>query len=239
MQQDDPTICFTCICSFKKTEHRFIDVQEKRDLEKQYASLLKGKNVEDLPVRSDIQDARFAANSLHEPCVVAFPGIYTTLLPFEELHKALAPIDRKSLFIYTTIDDSIPEEHDPNLDACAHLYHSDRESIYSMIRQYELWDLLGSASSLSHTVTFHVGAEQLRFRDRSGKRRWFWSETGCKRVSDGRGLHDGRIYASDGVFVASAIQDGMLKLKEMTAEEVKKKSDWATGGGRVWIGSKL
>jgi acyl-CoA thioesterase II len=237
-QQDDPTICFTCICSFKKTEPGLINVQEKHDLQKKYASLLKGKNAEDLPIRSDIQDARFAALNNQEPCVVTFPGIYTTLFPFEELYKTLAPIDRKSLFIYTTITDKNSEqEHDPNLDACAHLYHSDRESIYSMIRQYELSDILGAASTLSHTVTLHVGADQLRFRDESGKRKWFWSETGAKRVADGRGLHEGRIYDSDGVLIASAMQDGMLKLREMSPEEVKKKSDWAIGG--VGRGSKL
>lgn len=237
-QQDDPTICFTCICSFKKTEPGSLNVQEKQDLQKKYASLLKGKTVEDFPIRSDIQDARFSALNNQEPCLVAFPGIHTTLLPFEELYKTLAPIDRKSLFIYTTISDEKSEqEHDPNLEACAHLYHSDRESIYSMIRQYELFNILGAASSLSHTVTFHVGADQLRFRGESGKRRWFWSETGVKRVADGRGLHDGRIYDSDGVLIASAMQDGMLKLKEMSPEEVKKKGLWAIGG--VGSGSKL
>ena len=40
-------ICFTCTCSFKKSEESFLDVQEKIDLKAKYAQVLEGKREED------------------------------------------------------------------------------------------------------------------------------------------------------------------------------------------------
>jgi hypothetical protein len=149
--------------------------------------------------------------------------MYTSFLPFETLHKSQSPIDRTSLYIYSTMGEPDPSKpKDPNLDACAHLYHSDRESIWSVLRNFEILDVMEAASSLSHTVIFHGGPEKLAFHGPQG-RRWFFQETTARRVSDGRGLHEGRIYDGDGNLVVSTMQDGALKVNWKSDEQKKKR----------------
>jgi len=145
------------------------------------------------------------------------------------VHKQLAPLDRHNLYIFSTIY-SEDSPVDPNLDACAHLYHSDRESIWSILRQYELLDILDAASSLSHTVIFHAGAaDRLSFKGKDGKRRWFYQETWSKRMSDARSLHEGRIYDASGYHIASTMQDGAIKLKKTGAEEFRRREKTILG----------
>lgn len=160
-----------------------------------------------------------------------FPGLYTSILPFDEYHKDIAPRSRHSMYIYSTIsDDTSPP--DPNLAACAHLYHSDRESVWSIMRQYELIEVLEIASSLSHTVIFHTGPDKIKFHDVRG-RRWFYLETGSDRVGDGRGVHKGRIYDRDGNHVASTMQDGAIRVKWKTEEQKRLKLERMHGGPKL------
>lgn len=100
-----------------------------------------------------------------------------------------------------------------------------RESIWSVLRQYDLLDVMDSASSLSHTVIFHTPLEALSFR-KGGKKRWFNLETGGKRILDGRALHKGRIYDSDGAHLISTMQDGALRLKWKSEEEKLERQKW-------------
>jgi acyl-CoA thioesterase len=165
----------------------------------------------------------------NEPCFTPFfAGVYTSILDFEKVHKHQAPLDRQNLYIFSTIYEDA-EPADPNLDACAHLYHSDRESIWAILRQYELLDVLEVASSLSHTVIFHAGSEKLRFRGGEGARKWFYQETWSQRVSDGRSLHEGRIYDGDGYHVASTMQDGAIKLKPIGAKGFREREKMILG----------
>ncbi|KAE9962414.1 hypothetical protein BLS_000344 [Venturia inaequalis] len=225
-QDSDPnTICFTSLCSFKRSED-FIDVQPEIQPEKRWQTLLKGMKPEDMKIRTDLADWRIMAE---EPCfITGLPAVYTSSINFPKANQQLAPLDRRTLYIFSTIydDDSPP---DPNLDACAHLYHSDRESIWSVLLQYELVDVAHVASSLSHTVIFHAGADKLRFKGDDGKRRWFYQETWSKRVSDGRSLHEGRIYDGNGYHVVSTMQDGAIKLKPIGAEGFRKKEKMILG----------
>ena len=57
-QDGDDTICFTCICSFKRTEKEFLNAQEPVDIKAKYASLLQGKEAEDLPITGSSKDFR-------------------------------------------------------------------------------------------------------------------------------------------------------------------------------------
>jgi acyl-CoA thioesterase II len=152
-----------------------------------------------------------------------FPGMYTSILPFDTFHKGIAPRSRQHMYIYSAIGEE-PSPPDANLEACAHLYHSDRESVWSIMRQYELLEVLDIASSLSHTVIFHTGPDKIKFHDTRG-RRWFYLETGSERVGDGRGLHKGRIYDRDGNHIASTIQDGAIRLKWKNEEQRRLKEE--------------
>jgi acyl-CoA thioesterase len=84
---------------------------------------------------------------------------------------------------------------------------------------------MDSASSLSHTVIFHAPLEQLSFRQ-NGKKKWFNLETGGKRIGDGRGLHKGRIYDSEGTHLISTMQDGAFRLKWKSEEEKLERQKW-------------
>lgn len=158
-------------------------------------------------------------DEVREPAILnTFPGMYTSILPFNKIHSDQPAFERNCMYIYSSNSTPSPAP-DYNLEACAHLYHSDRESVWSILRQYELLDVLEVASSLSHTVQFHVGGDKLRFHDKNGKRRWYYLETHCKRVGDGRGLHEGQIYDREGNHVASTMQDGAMKLKWKSEEQ--------------------
>jgi acyl-CoA thioesterase len=139
------------------------------------------------------------------------PGMITSILPFEAVHKHERPVFRQNLYIYSTIKDDAPGSDDPHLNAAAHCFHSDRESVWSCIRQYDLLPVLDSAASLSHTVIFHTGLDKIRFHTNNG-RRWFYLETGSKRVSDGRLLHKGKIYDAEGNHLMTTMQDGAIRL---------------------------
>jgi acyl-CoA thioesterase len=55
VQEDGVRIVFTSTVSFKKSDKKFLSVQVKDDLAVKYQKLLKGKNVEDLPLNSKVK----------------------------------------------------------------------------------------------------------------------------------------------------------------------------------------
>jgi acyl-CoA thioesterase len=161
---------------------------------------------------------RLASSAAKPALTPFFPGLQTSVLPLPKLHEQHRPLDRQNLYIFTALTEHSADP-DYNLEACAHLYHSDRESIFAIVKSYELMDVLDVASSLSHTVVFHVPGDELSFHDKSGRRRWFYQETQSKRISDGRALFEGKIYNRAGTLVATLMQDGAFKLKPMTDGE--------------------
>lgn len=48
-QDETKGICFTCTCSFKTEDWNPLELQERVNLQKQYASVLEGKRIEDHP----------------------------------------------------------------------------------------------------------------------------------------------------------------------------------------------
>ncbi|KIW06380.1 acyl-CoA thioesterase II [Verruconis gallopava] len=217
-QEDDPTICFSCICSFKRSEPDFMNVQEEHDVKETYAPLMGDKEPQDLDRNVSHLDWRQVPADASPSITSFFPGVLTSILPIEKLHRDRRYLDRTNLYFFSANTEPSADP-DYNLEACAHLFHSDRESIFAIIKSYELADVLEVASSLSHTVVFHVPGEQVSFHDREGRRRWFYQETQSKRISDGRALMEGRIYNRDGVLIATMMQDGAFKLKPMTEGE--------------------
>ena len=217
-EEDDPTICFSCICSFKNTEPNFLNVQEAHDVKETYRPVMGDREPADLPLNPSITEWRLATSAVEPALTPFFPGLQTSVLPLPKKHEQRRPLDRQNLYFFRALTE---ESADPdyNLEACAHLYHSDRESIFAIVKSYELMDVLDVASSLSHTVVFHVGGEELSFHDREGRKRWFYQETRSKRISDGRALHEGKIYNRAGTLVATTMQDGAFKLKPMTEGE--------------------
>lgn len=90
-------------------------------------------------------------------------------------------------------------------------------------------------ASLSHTVIFHVGLEELLMLnepttipdgvvrteqddlsgaalERPSDRKWFMQESWTTRASEGRGLHMSRLWNYEsGLHIASTIQDGLVR----------------------------
>jgi acyl-CoA thioesterase len=58
VQEDGVQICFTNLCSFKKTEDKFLNIQVPKKMEEKWAKLLGGRKVEDLPLGSNFKDLR-------------------------------------------------------------------------------------------------------------------------------------------------------------------------------------
>jgi acyl-CoA thioesterase len=58
-QEEEGQICFTGLCSFKKSEPTFLNVQVPKKMQTKWKELLKGKDVEDLPISKNFKDLRF------------------------------------------------------------------------------------------------------------------------------------------------------------------------------------
>ncbi|KAK0628001.1 hypothetical protein DIS24_g10904 [Lasiodiplodia hormozganensis] len=119
-----------------------------------------------------------------------------------------------------------------NLSICAHLYASDRESLYLVTRSLGVREavMTGGArnalASISHSVVLHDLGDGVVFPDADDdlvvgdeRERWFCQEVRTDRWADGRVLVHGRIFDVDtGRHVASTMQDGILKV-DFGAEE--------------------
>jgi hypothetical protein len=160
----------------------------------------------------------------------------------------LQPIDRRQL-IYYSVRGSLPSPlatlssekktrtlcREANLHAVAHLYASDRNSLFIIPNHLGVGDKFTRMASLSHTVIFHVEADKLfapnepvdkppnaapTEMDRNSsiespkERKWFIQESWTTRATGGRGLHTSRLWDPDtGLHLATTIQDGLIRFK--------------------------
>lgn len=119
-----------------------------------------------------------------------------------------------------------------NLSICAHLYASDRESLYLATRSLGLREAVGAGgarsalASISHSVVLHDLGDGVVFPDAEvgdERERWFCQEVRTDRWADGRVLVHGRIFDVDtGRHVASTMQDGILKVDFGGEEEAER-----------------
>lgn len=137
----------------------------------------------------------------------------TKKVDMKPYNAALPPASRRQLTFYSTIGILPPAASHANLHASAHLYASDRNSLFIIPRFWEINDNFGAMSSLNHTVVFHGGAEMLDMARRQEEERWFAQESWTDRHGDGRGLHHSKIWDPSGRHIATTMQDGMVRLK--------------------------
>ena len=106
------------------------------------------------------------------------------------------------------------EEDELRLHISAHLFASDRNSLFMIQRAYGYQGRETRLSSLGHTVIFHGGVERLRMVDpRTGRRRWFVQEAWTSNSGENRGCHESRLWDWEkGVVVATTVQDGMVRV---------------------------
>lgn len=104
------------------------------------------------------------------------------------------------------------QQVDLNLHAAAHLYASDRNSLFLIQHAAGFQKLRTNMASLSHTVIFHQPADSLRMVDDQGKPKWFVQESWTTFSADKRGCHNSYLWDYDrGLVLATTIQDGMMR----------------------------
>jgi acyl-CoA thioesterase II len=213
-QAREKGICFTCTCSFKIDETSTLDSQRSVDLWQTYSSVLKDKTPEDFPEAPGM-DVPWYWKALEEGHPNdKFPGLKTLKANMKAFNESRRPLDRRQLIFYRTIGD-LP--NDANFHMCAHLYASDRNSLFIVANHLEVGGSYSQIGSLAHTVTFHAPVEHLLFRaaeESTGNPQgnWFCKEDWTERASVGRGIFHSRGWAPDGTHVMSVMQDGMIRV---------------------------
>lgn len=143
-----------------------------------------------------------------------FSGLHSTKVDMTPYNKSRPAMDRRVLQYYSVIGPMPLLKDDPNLHACAHLYSSDRNSLFGIT------DLLGKGNeftqmaSIAHSVTFHVNSTDMKCIDESAEskeKRWFCQEAWMARNGVGRTLHESRIWDDQGLHIATTTQDGLVR----------------------------
>ena len=113
------------------------------------------------------------------------------------------------------------EDEEINLHISAHLYASDRNSLFMIQRAYGYQARAVVMASLSHTVVFHGNSERLRMIDQNGRAKWFVQEAWTSNSGENRGMHETRLWDWEkGEVVGTTVQDGMTRFGREDDERV-------------------
>lgn len=212
-QGDIKGICFTCTCSFKRPDPTPLDIQQHVNVSRIYEAVLGGKSPAEHRDMPSSEHKWFRDDPSYAKQAYPFPGLHSKKVEMEVQHESQSPLNRRQLHYYAAIRDEQSGTRDANLDACAHLYASDRNSIFFVSQLLGLHSYTMMAS-LSHTVVFHNATQDhiSTVDEQSGKSKWFTQEIWSDRGADGRVMHHSRIWDEKGRHVATTIQDGLLRL---------------------------
>jgi acyl-CoA thioesterase len=246
-------VCFTATCSFKRAESSPFRFQHKLDIKKEYGQFISKKDMFEHPDMPS-QDSWWF-NNVHLPQnpkhFNPLGGLHLRKLNMKAYNSVRAPVDRRRLMFYSArgsmpqIPESILKQKKPkysreaNLHAIAHIYASDRNSLFVIGDHLEISADAKRTATISHTVIFHVGVEELLMSNEpadrprnaaptehvpdaldapdpdSKGRKWYMQEVWTDRAEGGRGLHKSRIWDPEtGVHLASTIQDGLVRFKD-------------------------
>jgi len=122
-------------------------------------------------------------------------------------------VDRRALQWYMALGTLPPAATHANLHACAHLFASDRNSLFPVPAFVGVANNYSAMASLSHAVVFHCEGADLAMVERDGAPRWFCQEFRVERVAHGRAFVTSRIWREDGLHVASQNQDGLVRMR--------------------------
>ncbi|BDD59706.1 hypothetical protein MPDQ_006326 [Monascus purpureus] len=236
-------ICFSCICSFKRAERQTPFRHQPAPAQETYRAILDRKRPEDHPLSPCI-DVDWWMQQVEEGSVSEqiFPGLYARKADMKGYNETddvkKNPEKYRQLMIYclrgspdesaaVSADNTGLKEKDKsgeydNLYACAHLYASDKNSLFLAARALG-HQTYSAMASLSLTVIFHEHGEALRMidwdaesqqKDEPSSRKWFIQEAWTPRSGDNRVVHESRLWSPDGTLLATTLQDGQLRLHE-------------------------
>lgn len=208
-------------------------MQEKVDLWDTYSAALEGKRPLDFDECPGIDAPWYRKRRRETGINDALPGLQMLKAEMDPYNEPRHPLDRRQLIFYRPTGE-LPR--DPNMHLCAHLYASDRNSLFIVANHFDIGDANTQMGSLAHTVIFHASMDDLWFgpsavadsklHDRGG--RWFCREDSSNRVTDGRGLFHSKLLSADGVHVSSILQDGMIRVikkPRASPEEIQASKD--------------
>ncbi|KAJ4368389.1 hypothetical protein N0V83_006746 [Neocucurbitaria cava] len=171
---------FTCTCSFKREEASPFDVQDQPNLKDIYRDAIAGKENEPMqhPNAPSTDSIEFKEEYLpaHPDHFNPVAGLHLRKADMSKFNAHRAAIDRRQLTFYT-LRGSLPLPTAPypppkstakwsvtreaNMHACAHLYASDRNSLFIVPNHLDRARDFTRMASLSHSVIFHVGFRDL------------------------------------------------------------------------------
>ena len=211
-------VCFTCTCSFKTEESSELDAQESIDLWQKYNSVLQSKTPDNFPEAPGMDVPRYHNLLKNGHPNDKFPGLTMKRVDMSAFNDPREPLDRRQLIFYKPIGELPP---DFNLHMCAHLYASDRNSLFIVANHLGVGGSFSQMGSLTHTVTFHAPLSDLRLESKESWKHpqgnWFCKEDRTDRASVGRADFHSRVFSPDGVHVMSIMQDGMVRIGERPA----------------------
>ncbi len=137
---------------------RSLDVSPRMDLHNQYASVLQGKRPEqhqempgvDAPWSVDFLKALLAFTDhclrrywefsrRNDGYTDPFPGLHLHKVDMTAYNSTKNPLEQKSLKYYSVRGAMPSIEEDVNMHVCAHLYASDRNSLFVMYVQQQAY----------------------------------------------------------------------------------------------------
>ncbi|GAB7357861.1 hypothetical protein MBLNU230_g0032t1 [Neophaeotheca triangularis] len=219
-QREGSGICFTCTASFKTAETSPLDKQAAVDIPSAYESVLAGKRPEDFEEAPGMDVPWYWRRRKETGYNDPFPGLQARKVDMTAFNRGLDPLDKRQLIYYRALG-KMPK--DANLNACAHLYASDRNSLFIVANHFNAGDSYSQMGSLAHTVVFHVPLEEMfvgsdEAEDDKG-REWFVKEDWTTRAAGGRGMFHSRVWDARGRHVATLMQEGMIRVKSKDDKE--------------------
>ena len=161
-----------------------------------------------------------------QPQTNNFPGLEIRRVNMTPYNSSKSPSYYRQLSYYRPIGIIPPTDY--NLQACAHLYASDRNSLFVISKALGFGDEVGTMGSISHSVIFHVSSKELVLKEGQ----WWCQEAWAPRSGGGRGLHESRLWDCNGVHIASTWQDGLVR-KAQRVEDQKQRLLWLGRMGRA------
>ena len=207
---------------------------------KSYRLVLEGKRFEDhsiCPAGDGIWSDQMSFDQWKQRGE-AFPGLEMRKVDMRRYHEQVKtggidggngpvkPEQRRLLLFYRLLRErdvdsseqqsessSLNHEDDPNLHACAHLYASDRNSLFLAQRALGFESVIGQLGSLAHTVIFHGPVSTINMVAGSGRRKLYLQESWTSNSGADRVCHNSRLWDYDeGKVIATTIQDGMMRM---------------------------
>lgn len=176
---------------------------------RRFASVLNSKRMADWPPCPPVDI---------DAVVAAFPTIGLGSFPVIEMRKVdmtafnatLAPSERRELLVYRLLA-PLPED-DPNAHVIVHAFEADRNGLLMAGNHIGFGHNFGAAASLSYSFYVHVNADQAVMKfGYAHEDCWWIQEVSFPRAGVGRGALMSKIWSPEGVHVATAYQDGVLR----------------------------